>query len=63
MITYYVISGSSSSKIASTISSSLIRKRPVTDSGTGDAKKPHIEGASVAPNATTTENGSAKNGV
>merc|ERR1719273_499923 len=32
-----------SSKVAATISSSLIKKRPATDSGTGDAKKRHVE--------------------
>jgi len=54
--------GASSSKMVSTISSSLIKKRPApTDSVTTEAKKVHLE-PSAAPN-TSTENGATKNGM
>merc|ERR1712001_453774 len=54
------------SKIASTISSTLIKKRPAADSGTTDAKKMHLENSSPKNgNNTSSENGAetTKNGV
>ena len=51
-----------SSKVAATISSSLIKKRPATDSGTGDAKKRHVE-ENTTDHTTLAENGSTKNRV
>ena len=48
--------------MVSTISSSLIKKRPAAnDSGSTEAKKVHID-PSAAPN-TSTENGGTKNGI
>ena len=48
-----------SSKAASTISSSLIKKRPALEPAPSDAKKPHIEFES---SSTSAENGNTKNG-
>lgn len=42
------------SKVASTISSSLIKKRPATDSLPVDTKKPHLDDGTVTPNPTNT---------
>ena len=49
-----------SSKAASTISSSLIKKRPALEPAPSDAKKPHIEQTS---SNTSAENGNTKNGI
>ena len=53
------------SKVASTISSTLIKKRPATDAGTIEAKKIHLESSTTSNSGTTSsENGGAtKNGV
>merc|ERR1719479_530843 len=45
--------GTSTAKVASTISSSLIKKRPAADPAPVDTKKPHLENATT--NATSTE--------
>merc|ERR1711981_1101872 len=46
------------SKVASTISSTLIKKRPAADSGTTEAKKMHLENSSTnGSNNTSSENG------
>lgn len=58
--------GPSTSKVASTISSTLIKKRPAADSGTTEAKKIHLENPSTNnSNNKSSENGAtkAKNGV
>jgi hypothetical protein len=40
------------SKVTSTISSNLIKKRPATGSSPVDTKKPHLDGVNGAPNPT-----------
>merc|ERR1712062_920456 len=52
-----------SSKAASTISSSLIKKRPALEPAPSDAKKPHIEQKSSESSSTSAENGNTKNGI
>ena len=52
-----------SSKAASTISSSLIKKRPALEPAPSDAKKPHIEQKSSESSNTSAENGNTKNGI
>ena len=52
-----------SSKAASTISSSLIKKRPALEPVPSDAKKPHIEQTSSETSNTSAENGNTKNGI
>ena len=50
-----------SSKAASTISSSLIKKRPALEPAPSDAKKPHIEQKSSE--SSSAENGNTTNGI
>jgi len=54
------LNGEGSSKAVSTISSSLIKKRPALEPAPSDAKKPHIEQTS---SNTSAENGNTKNGI
>merc|ERR1719273_2477589 len=55
--------GEGSSKAASTISSSLIKKRPALEPAPSDAKKPHIEQKSSESSSTSAENGNTKNRI